>query len=114
MSAVAAPAAPWQEEASGRGKRVDTVYDWVTVALFAGLIVLFLQRSSGEGEPQDSIWQYLAASVGCAVSNYLGNQAIKNGADGTVDYLNHGLAIAVLLGTIAYVWVALKPFKRAG
>jgi hypothetical protein len=89
------------------------VYDWVTVAIFAGLIVLFLQRSSGENEPQDSIWQYLAASVGCAVANYLGNNAIKNGEGGSIDYLNHGLAIVVLLGTLAYVWFALKPFKRA-
>ena len=92
---------------------METVYDWVTVAIFAGLIVLFLQRSSGEGEPQDSIWQYLAASVGCAVANYLGNNAVKNGAEGKIDYLNHGLAIVVLLGTLAYVWFALKPFKRA-
>jgi hypothetical protein len=92
---------------------VETVYDWVTVALFAGLIVLFLQRSSGEGEPQDSIWQYLGASIGCAVANYFGNKAIENGAEGTVDYLNHGLAIVILVATAAYVWVVLKPFKRA-
>ena len=93
---------------------METPYDWVTVAIFAGLIVLFLQRSSAEGEPQDSIWQYLAASVGCAVANYFGNHAIKNGVDGTTDYLNHGLAIIVLIGTVAYIWFALKPFKRLG
>ena len=93
---------------------METVYDWVTVAIFAGLIVLFLQRSSGTGEPQDSIWQYLAASIGCAVANYLGNQAIKHGADGGApDYLSHGAAILVLLGTVAYVWIVLKPFKRS-
>jgi hypothetical protein len=91
---------------------VETPYDWVTVAIFAGLIVLFLQRSSAEGEPQDSIWQYLAASIGCAVANYFGNQAVKNSVDGTVDYLNHGLAIVVLVGTVGYIWFALKPFKR--
>jgi len=92
---------------------METAYDWVTVAIFAGLIVLFLQRSSGAGEPQDSIWQYLAASVGCAVANYLGNQAVKHGVDGGVDYLNHGLAIVVLIGTVAYIWIVLKPFKRS-
>lgn len=89
---------------------METVYDWVTVAIFAGLIVLFLQRSSSAGEPQDSIWQYLAASVGCAVSNYLGNQAVKH--EGGIDYLDHGLAIVVLVGTVAYIWIALKPFQR--
>ncbi|WP_404709957.1 XrtV sorting system accessory protein [Sphingomonas sp. MMS24-J13] len=95
---------------------METVYDWVTVAIFAGLIVLFLQRSSAEGEPQDSIWQYLAASVGCAVANYLGNNAVKNGAipGAGVDYLNHGLAILVLIGTGVYVWIVLKPFDRKG
>jgi len=84
----------------------------VTVAIFAGLIVLFLQRSSGTGEPQDSIWQYLIASVGCAVANYLGNQAIKH--EGGIDYLNHGLAIVVLAGTVAYIWIVLKPLSGFG
>jgi len=91
---------------------METVYDWVTVAIFAGLIVLFLQRSSGTGEPQDSIWQYLIASVGCAVANYLGNQAIKH--EGGIDYLNHGLAIVVLAGTVAYIWIVLKPLSGFG
>jgi hypothetical protein len=95
-------------------RRLETVYDWVTVALFAGLVVLFLQRSSGPGEPPDSIWQYLIASVGCAVANYLGNKALKGSTGGHVDYLNHGLAAVVLAGTIAYVWIVLKPFKRLG
>ncbi|WP_174274186.1 XrtV sorting system accessory protein [Sphingomonas bacterium] len=84
---------------------METIYDWVTVAVFAGLIVLFLQRSSTEGEPKDSIWQYLAASVGCAVANYLGNHD-------DVPY-HHVLAILVLGGTIAYIWFALKPLDRA-
>lgn len=82
---------------------METIYDWVTVAIFAGLIVLFLQRSSGEGEPEDSIWQYLAASIGCAVANYLGNHE-------EIPY-HDVLAIVVLGGTVAYVWYALKPLK---
>jgi hypothetical protein len=97
----------------GEHRALETVYDWVTVAIFAGLIVLFLQRSSGTGEPQDSIWQYLAASVGCALANYLGNEAIKHGEGGAPDFLFHGLAIAVLAATLGYVWYVLKPFKRA-
>jgi hypothetical protein len=82
---------------------LETIYDWVTVAVFAGLIVLFLQRSSTEGEPEDSIWQYLAASIGCAVANYLGNHD---------DFPYHEIAaIVVLVGTVAYIWYALKPLK---
>lgn len=94
---------------------VETPYDWLTVAIFAGLIVLFLQRSAAEGQPQDSMWQYLIAAVGCAVTNYLGNEAIKSGTDGGhVNYLEHGLAIAVLVATLGYIWFALKPFQRPG
>jgi hypothetical protein len=78
---------------------LETVYDWVTVALFAGLIVLFLQRSTEE-EPRDSMWQYLGASLGCAVTNYLGNEGY------------HLFAIALLLGTVAYIYFALRPFER--
>lgn len=78
---------------------METVYDWVTVAIFAGLIVLFLQRSTEE-EPRDSMWQYLGASLGCAVSNYLGNEGY------------HYLAIPAILGTLAYIQIALKPFER--
>ena len=91
---------------------METVYDWVTVAIFAGLVVLFLQRSSSEGEPRDTIWQYLIASVGCGVANYLGNQALKHEGPG-IDYLDHGLALVVLAGTLAYIWIVLKPIQRA-
>lgn len=80
---------------------METVYDWVTVAIFAGLIVLYLQRSSLD-EPRDSIWQYLGASVGCAVANYLGN---------------HGQDIAawaVIAATLGYVFYALRPLDKHG
>ena len=38
---------------------MSTIYDWVTIGIFAGLIVLFLQRSTDEGPEVDSIWHYL-------------------------------------------------------
>lgn len=78
---------------------METVFDWVTLAMFAGLIVLFLQRSS-EDEPRDSLWQYLAASVGCAVANYLGNEGYKIAAM---------VVIAAVLGFVLFV---LKPFDN--
>lgn len=84
---------------------METIYDWVTVAIFAGLVVLFLQRSSSESEPEDSIWQYLAASLGCAVANYLGNHK-------EIPYHDF-LAVALILATLGYVWIALKPLKRS-
>jgi hypothetical protein len=77
---------------------METVYDWVTLAIFAGLVVLFLQRSSQE-DPEDSLWSYLGAGVGCAVANYFGNEGV------------HLVAVAIILATIAYVWIVLKPFR---
>ena len=77
---------------------METVYDWVTVGIFAGLIVLFLHRSTSE-ESSDSILQYLLPSLGCAVSNYFGT-------DG-----NHVIAVAIIAATLGYIFVVLKPFR---
>ena len=77
---------------------MSTVYDWVAVAIFAGLIVLFLQRSADDGPEVDSVWHYLPPSIGCALGNYLGNEG-------------HGFAAAaVLTGTLFYIWRILRPF----
>ena len=91
---------------------METIYDWLTVMLFAGLIVLFLQRSSTEEEPRDSIWQYLVASGGCAIANYVGND--KNGAISNAlgDPMRHLIAVMILVGVLAYVHYALRPFDR--
>lgn len=77
---------------------METIYDWVTMAIFAGLVVLFLQRSSME-EPGDSLWSYLGAGVGCAVANYIGNE----GQD--------AIAIVAILATLAFILIVLKPIK---
>ena len=92
---------------------METIFDWMTVAVFAGLVVLFLQRSSGEAEPQDSIWQYLVAAAGCAVTNYLGNEGLGGGEEGgATDVTQLALAVLAFAGTLAFVWFVLKPFKR--
>lgn len=79
---------------------METVFDWVSLAIFAGLIVLFLQRSTGERVENDApLYYYLGAGAGCAVSDYLGN---------------HGqnlLAVALLAITLAFIIYYLKPFK---
>jgi hypothetical protein len=91
---------------------METVYDWLTVMIFAGLIVLFLQRSTGDNEPRDSIWQYLAASVACAIANYVGND--KEGAIGAAigDTAHHLLAVTIIVGVLVYIYYVLKPFDR--
>jgi hypothetical protein len=78
------------------GKRLETIYDWVTVGLFAALIVLFLQRSSSD-RPGDSLIHYLIAAVGLAVINQLGNSGYDL------------LAVIGLVGIVAFVQLTLKP-----
>lgn len=86
---------------------MNTVYDWVTVAIFAGLVVLFLQRSTGWRPPGDSILQYLGASMGCAVANYFGNKAVAG--DGIVYHL---LGVGVIAATLAYIVLVLRPLDK--
>lgn len=84
---------------------METPYDWLTVMTFAGLIVLFLQRS--QGEPRDHLWQYLIAAIGCAVTNFIGNEAMKSG-----EIYMHVGAVALFVATIGFVWRVLRPFKQ--
>jgi len=79
---------------------METPYDWITVAIFAGLVVLFMQRSVGDqpDDPGDPFWPYLGAGVGCAVANYMGNNGY------------HIIAIPVVVGTIMFILKFLKPF----
>ena len=78
---------------------METVYDWITVAIFAGLIVLFLQRSTAEVQV-DRITHYLPPALCCAMGNYLGNNGYPI------------LAILVIATIPVYVWVVLKPLAR--
>lgn len=82
---------------------METIYDWVTLGIFAGLVVLFLERSLKPQEDRhDSLLLYLAAGAGCAVANYFGNEE------------QHIIAIALIIGTIAFIFHFLKPFRSSG
>ena len=80
---------------------MSTVYDFLTIAIFAGLIVLFLQRSVGDGPTEDHLWQYLVAAIGCAVANYLGNEGYALPA------------VFMIVGTLAFIYYVLHPFARS-
>jgi hypothetical protein len=77
---------------------LETLYDWLTVFLFAALVTLFLHRSVDVERPGDSIWRYLLASAGCAATNWLGNHDWELAA------------FAVLALTLAYIHFYLRPF----
>lgn len=74
---------------------METVWDWLTVFCFAGLVTLMLQRSSEE-VLRDKLWQYAPPALGCAVANYLGNEGM------------HIAAALLLAGVIVYIFVVLK------
>jgi hypothetical protein len=75
---------------------METIWDWMTVFAFAGLVTLMLQRSS-EKVPRDRLIEYLPAAGGCAVVNYLGNEGMVLGA------------VLLSVATLAYVFMVLKP-----
>jgi len=80
---------------------MSSFWDFATMAVFAGLIVLFLQRSMGdEAADNDPMWRYLAAAVGCAVANYLGNE------------VNGYAAAAALVVTLLFILFELRPFPQ--
>ena len=79
---------------------MKTIYDLMTMVIFAGLVVLFLQRSATPQTSDDHLYQYLPPAVGLAVANWLGNQE------------QNLFAIGIILAVVAYIMVILKPFKQ--
>ena len=77
---------------------METIYDWISVAIFGGLVVLFLHRSTSEAPPQDHIVQYMPPAIGCALANYVGN---------------HGqgpFSALIVVVVLVYIVLVLKPF----
>ncbi len=86
---------------------MKTVYDVLTMAIFAGLVILFLQRSTA-AEPRDHMYQYAPPAIGCAIANYVGNQAVERSNDSLAF-----LAVAIILAVVGYILYVLKPFSQA-
>lgn len=81
---------------------METVWDWLTVFAFAGLVTLMLQRSSEE-VLRDKLWHYAPPAIACAVSNYVGNKGIEDGSAGL-----QVLAGVILVGVVIYIFTVLK------
>lgn len=76
---------------------METVYDWLTVALFCAIAITYLQRSLVPLARRDPMIGYLPPAIGCAVANWLGNEG-------------HAIWAIALLGISAvYYWHVLKP-----
>jgi hypothetical protein len=74
---------------------METFWDWLTVLFFGSLVVLMLQRSMEEN-PDDKLILYLPPAIGCAASNYVGN-----------NYSDVGAAL-ILIGAVIFVYKILK------
>lgn len=79
---------------------MQTIFDWVTMAIFSGLVVLFLNRSMAPEEKQDNIYHYAPPALGCAVANYLGNHEQRVAA------------IAIVIAVVGYILFFLHPFGK--
>lgn len=79
---------------------MNSIYDWVTMLIFGGLVVLFLQRSTGPAHPSDKIYHYLPPALGCAVANYLGNHDQR------------AAAIALIITVVGYILFFMRPFDK--
>ena len=69
---------------------METVYDWITVLIFAALVTRFLQCSMAPDDANESIWHYVVPSAGCAGANWLGNHGW------------HLAAVATIMASVAY------------
>jgi hypothetical protein len=77
---------------------MKNIYDLVSIIAFAGLAILYLQRSASESPDPVALWKYAAAAFGCALADYFGD---------------HGMAIASILTFVAlavFSVTMLKPF----
>jgi hypothetical protein len=81
---------------------MNSIYDWVSMLLFGGIVVLFLHRSMSTSRPSDKIYHYIPPALGCAVGNYLGNN----------DY--RVSAATVLILVVGYILFYMKPFDNLG
>lgn len=79
---------------------METVFDWVSLAIFAGLSVLYLQRSISEDGPTDRIIDYLPPAIACALANYLGNHE------------HPVFGVLLLIAAVAHIVFILKPLQK--
>ena len=86
--------------ATHAGANLKTIFDVISISLFAGLAILYLQRSASKEPDEVALWKYAVAAIACAVADYLGNNGQTFGA------------AAMFVFVVAFSILMLKPFSR--
>ena len=79
---------------------MKTPFDLLSLILFAGLAILYLQRSADERPDSTPLWRYAVVAAGCAASDVAGNHDLP------------WVGYAGLAATAIAALLMLKPFVR--
>ena len=79
---------------------MKSMFDVVSLILFAGVALLFLQRSAAAEQDDIPLWRYAVSAAGCAAGDLAGNDGLP---------IEAWVAFAV---TAAFSLIMLKPFRR--
>lgn len=79
---------------------MQTIFDWLSVILFGLIALTFLQRSVKRPQFHDPILGYLPPTLGCVLSNWLGNNKYEL------------TACFVLIISVVYTWYVIRPLKK--
>ena len=80
---------------------MTTIYDFLSVGIFAIVAFVYLQRSVKPPSWKDNTLDYVLCAIGCAGGNWLGNEGY------------HLAAIAVLALVCVLFTVRLHPFRNS-
>ncbi len=81
-------------------RSLKTIYDVTAIGMFAGLAILFLQRSASRIPDPIPMWKYAVPAIGCALADYLG------------DHDQTPASVAVFLATVLYSVIVLRPLHQ--
>ena len=79
---------------------METAFDWISVLLFAGIALTFLQRSVKPPNFPDPALSYLPPTLGCAVGNWFGNEGYPL------------IAMTILVAAVGWFLHFNRPFRK--
>ncbi len=81
---------------------METAYDWITVGIFAGLVVLFMQRSTSDEVQQENDFAALLSWCRAWVARLPTTSATR----GCTSLLS-----PLIIATLGFIIYFLRPFK---